>query len=138
MGMKKLSDLDQTKRLMGALVRMKPKPHEEMKVGKKKPAKASAKKRASSTIPHAVLPARLLGDRTYFQPDPIRIIGISSLPDTLMFSCCVVASSSVDGRLKDARQPHITPLCDYNRPALAGAPRRMARTPAKTDAGRTS
>ncbi len=27
--------LDETKRLMGALVRMKPKPHEEMKVGKK-------------------------------------------------------------------------------------------------------
>ena len=37
-------DLESTKRLMGALVRMKPKPHEEMKVGKKtkktkKPAK---------------------------------------------------------------------------------------------------
>jgi hypothetical protein len=28
--------LDNTKRLMGALVRMKPKPHEEMRVGKKK------------------------------------------------------------------------------------------------------
>lgn len=28
--------LNQTKRLMGALVRMKPKPHEEMKVGKTK------------------------------------------------------------------------------------------------------
>jgi len=28
-------DLDQTKKLMGAVVRMKPKPHEEMKVGKK-------------------------------------------------------------------------------------------------------
>jgi hypothetical protein len=27
--------LEQTKSLMGALVRMKPKPHEEMKVGKK-------------------------------------------------------------------------------------------------------
>jgi len=26
--------LDETKRLMGALVRMKPKPHEEMKLGK--------------------------------------------------------------------------------------------------------
>jgi hypothetical protein len=35
---------------MGALVRMKPKPHEEMKIGKAKPkkAKASAKKRVSS------------------------------------------------------------------------------------------
>jgi hypothetical protein len=27
--------LEKTKQLMGALVRMKPKPHEEMKVGKK-------------------------------------------------------------------------------------------------------
>jgi hypothetical protein len=33
------SDLDETKRLMGVLVRMKPKPHEEMKVGKKKKSK---------------------------------------------------------------------------------------------------
>ena len=33
------SELDDTKRLMGALVRMKPKPHEEMKVGKTKPVK---------------------------------------------------------------------------------------------------
>jgi hypothetical protein len=44
----KRDDLGETKRLMGALVRMKPKQHEEMKVGKKKAAKASAKKRASS------------------------------------------------------------------------------------------
>lgn len=29
------ADLDKTKNLMGALMRMKPKPHEEMKVGKK-------------------------------------------------------------------------------------------------------
>jgi hypothetical protein len=35
-------EMEQTKRLMGALVRMKPKPHEEMKVGKK--AKKSKKK----------------------------------------------------------------------------------------------
>jgi hypothetical protein len=35
--------LDETKRLMGALVRMKPKPHEDMKVGKKK---AKVKKRS--------------------------------------------------------------------------------------------
>ena len=34
--------IEATKRLMGALVRMKPKPHEEMKVGKK--AKTIAKK----------------------------------------------------------------------------------------------
>lgn len=31
----KRDDLGETKRLMGALVRMKPKPHDEMKVGKK-------------------------------------------------------------------------------------------------------
>jgi hypothetical protein len=30
-----MTKLDDTKRLMGALVRMKPKPHEEMKIGKK-------------------------------------------------------------------------------------------------------
>jgi len=38
----KSNDLEETKALMGALVRMKPKPHEEMKVGKK-----VAKKRVS-------------------------------------------------------------------------------------------
>ena len=32
-------DLQDTKRLMGALVRMKPKPHEDMKVGKRVKAK---------------------------------------------------------------------------------------------------
>jgi hypothetical protein len=37
--------LDKTKALMGALVRMKPKPHEEMKVGKKAKAKKKAKKK---------------------------------------------------------------------------------------------
>jgi hypothetical protein len=31
--------IEDTKRLMGALVRMKPKPHEDMKVGKKAKAK---------------------------------------------------------------------------------------------------
>jgi len=31
----KIQRLDATKKLMGALVRMKPKPHEEMKVGPK-------------------------------------------------------------------------------------------------------
>jgi hypothetical protein len=43
-------ELDDTKRLMGALVRMKPKQHEEMKVGKAKTkkAKSPAKKSASS------------------------------------------------------------------------------------------
>jgi hypothetical protein len=29
-------EIESTKRMMGALVRMKPKPHEEMKVGKKR------------------------------------------------------------------------------------------------------
>jgi hypothetical protein len=38
------ADMEETKRLMGALVRMKPKPHEEMKVGKV--AKKTAKKKA--------------------------------------------------------------------------------------------
>lgn len=40
-----MSNLEKTKALMANLLRMKPKPHEDMKVGKK--AK-SAKKRASS------------------------------------------------------------------------------------------
>jgi hypothetical protein len=35
--------MDETKRLMGALVRMKPKPHEKMKIGKK--AEKSPKRR---------------------------------------------------------------------------------------------
>jgi hypothetical protein len=37
--------MDATKKLMGALVRMKPKPHEEMKVGKKKKTDPKRKKR---------------------------------------------------------------------------------------------
>ena len=40
--------LDETKRFMGALVRMKPKPHEEMKIGKKaipNPKKSGAVRR---------------------------------------------------------------------------------------------
>jgi hypothetical protein len=46
---KSSSDIDGTKKLMGALVRMKPKPHEEMKVGKKAKAKKQSrpKKRGS-------------------------------------------------------------------------------------------
>ena len=39
--------LDETKRLMGALLRMKPKPHEEMKVGKKSKKKSGRKRRTS-------------------------------------------------------------------------------------------
>jgi hypothetical protein len=31
------SDLDQARRIMGALVRMPPKPHDEMKLGTRKP-----------------------------------------------------------------------------------------------------
>jgi len=46
--MAKPDDLRGAKALMGALVRMKPKPHEEMKVGKKaKKAKRKKKPRAS-------------------------------------------------------------------------------------------
>jgi hypothetical protein len=41
--MTKPDDLKDTKALMGALARMKPKPHDEMKVGKK--AKKSAPKK---------------------------------------------------------------------------------------------
>lgn len=42
-------ELAETKRLMGALVRMPPKPHEEMKVGKsKQPTKTRPRKRKSS------------------------------------------------------------------------------------------
>jgi hypothetical protein len=36
--------LDETKRLMGALVRMKPKPHEDMKVGKRAKKKVVKKR----------------------------------------------------------------------------------------------
>jgi hypothetical protein len=46
MAKKSEDDLDKTKRLMGALVRMKPKPHEDMKAGKK-----AKKKRAKKTPP---------------------------------------------------------------------------------------
>ena len=48
---KQSDELDQAKRLMGALVRIKPKPHDEMKLGKpkgknqKSPAKKAKKKR---------------------------------------------------------------------------------------------
>ena len=37
-------DMEATSRLMGALVRMKPKPHEDMKIGKKRePAEADSR-----------------------------------------------------------------------------------------------
>jgi len=39
--------LEQTKNLMGALVRMKPKPHEEMKLGRAKGVAESRKKDSS-------------------------------------------------------------------------------------------
>lgn len=43
--------LEEAKALMGALVRMKPKPHEEMKVGKKRePAEASPRSRSTQKI----------------------------------------------------------------------------------------
>jgi hypothetical protein len=42
---KNLDQIEQTKRLMGALARMKPKPHEDMKLRKKKkPSKRQKKK----------------------------------------------------------------------------------------------
>jgi hypothetical protein len=41
------SGLDETKALMGALVRMKPKPHQEMKVGKKAKKPSRARKRSA-------------------------------------------------------------------------------------------
>jgi hypothetical protein len=42
--------LNETKRLMGALVRMKPKPHEEMKVGKKAKAKKTKSTASKKSI----------------------------------------------------------------------------------------
>jgi hypothetical protein len=52
MGMTKIKtpDLEDTKRLMAALGRMPPKPHEEMKLGKRiaKKAKSPARKRVSA------------------------------------------------------------------------------------------
>jgi hypothetical protein len=42
--MTKSSNLEDTKRLMGALVRMKPKPHGEMKVSKKATSAGRTKK----------------------------------------------------------------------------------------------
>ena len=45
----KKSEMESTKQLMAALVRMKPKPHEEMKVGKKTAAKKRSKKLKSKT-----------------------------------------------------------------------------------------
>jgi hypothetical protein len=45
MAKSKIDDLQETKRLMGALVRMKSKPHEEMKVGKKRAKKSKPKKK---------------------------------------------------------------------------------------------
>ena len=40
--------LEKTKSLMSALVRMKPKPHEEMKVGKKRTAQKAMRKAAKT------------------------------------------------------------------------------------------
>jgi len=46
MAIKDHDDIEKTKRLMGALVRMPPKPHEDMKIGKskQKPRKKLGKK----------------------------------------------------------------------------------------------
>jgi hypothetical protein len=45
---KEKSNLEGTRKLMSALVRMQPKPHEEMKLGKKMPVKKAQNKRASA------------------------------------------------------------------------------------------
>lgn len=42
MAKSKSEEIEETKRLMGALVRMKPKPHEDMKLGKSKPKKTKS------------------------------------------------------------------------------------------------
>jgi hypothetical protein len=42
---KSSGELEDTRRLMGALVRMKPKPHEDMKVGKRAKKKTKPKKK---------------------------------------------------------------------------------------------
>ncbi|MGN6309725.1 MAG: hypothetical protein ACTHNN_09230 [Xanthobacteraceae bacterium] len=42
-------NLEDTKRLMESLVRMKPKPHEKMKVGKKLATKSAAKRKKQKT-----------------------------------------------------------------------------------------
>jgi hypothetical protein len=48
---KSKDDLSGTKSLMGALVRMKPKPHEEMKVRKKRePTEVSPRSRSTQKI----------------------------------------------------------------------------------------
>jgi hypothetical protein len=46
-----MNDLETTKKIMGALVRMRPKPHEEMKLGKSrgKPRKSTIRKRSSAS-----------------------------------------------------------------------------------------
>jgi hypothetical protein len=46
-----VDDLDATKKLMGALVRMKPKPHEKMKLGEPKKAKSPRRKRVAASKP---------------------------------------------------------------------------------------
>jgi hypothetical protein len=42
---KRSNEIEETKRLMGALVRMKPKPHDEMKIGKAKKTSKNRRKR---------------------------------------------------------------------------------------------
>jgi len=58
MGASGKDDLEEAKRIMGVLVRMPPKPHDEMKLGKRKrrpaeasPRPASRKKRDNSSKP---------------------------------------------------------------------------------------
>jgi hypothetical protein len=44
-----VANIEKTKALMANLLRMKPKPHEDMKLGKKKTPKASVKRASSKT-----------------------------------------------------------------------------------------
>ena len=44
--------LEETRHLMGALVRMKPKPHEEMKIGKSKTKTTKSQRSKSHTEKH--------------------------------------------------------------------------------------
>jgi len=54
------ADLDATKRLMGALMRMKPKPHEQMKVGKSGASKVKGRRSALPALPPSQKPFSVL------------------------------------------------------------------------------
>jgi hypothetical protein len=64
-----MAQLDATKKLMSALVRVKPKPHEEMKVGKKT-KKANRRRRKNETA-YSRLDRN--GLRNYLQGFPVAV-----------------------------------------------------------------